>query len=119
MTANEENPSPEIDADEPVPDTGSGDVINAEEALRIGLVSRVIPHEQLLAKAKELATRIAAGPSVAVELTKRGLRRALNNDLRTQLDFESYAQNLCRRTEDHKEAVQAFVEKRKPQFKGL
>jgi len=97
----------------------SGEVINAEEALRIGLVGRVIPHEQLMATAKELATKIAAGPSVAVELTKRGLRRALNNDLRTQLDYESYAQNLCRKTEDHKEAVQAFKEKRKPKFRGI
>lgn len=97
----------------------SGEVINAEEALRIGLVSRVIPHEQILAKAKELAAKIAAGPSVAVELTKRGLRRALDSDLRTQLDYESYAQNLCRKTEDHKEAIQAFLEKRKPQFKGV
>jgi 2-(1,2-epoxy-1,2-dihydrophenyl)acetyl-CoA isomerase len=97
----------------------SGEVINAEEAFRIGLVSRVVPHEQLMATAKELATKIAEGPSVAVELTKRGLRRALNNDLKVQLDYESYAQNLCRKTEDHKEAIQAFIEKRKPKFKGM
>jgi 2-(1,2-epoxy-1,2-dihydrophenyl)acetyl-CoA isomerase len=97
----------------------SGEVINAEEALRIGLVSRIVPHERLMTDAKELATKIAAGPSVAVELTKRGLRRALSNDLKTQLDYESYAQNLCRKTEDHKEAVQAFKEKRKPKFRGI
>ena len=97
----------------------SGEMINAEEALRIGLVSRVVPHEQIRATAKELASKIAAGPSVAIELTKRGLRRALNNDLKTQLDYESYAQNLCRKTEDHKEAVQAFKEKRKPKFRGI
>jgi 2-(1,2-epoxy-1,2-dihydrophenyl)acetyl-CoA isomerase len=97
----------------------SGEIINAEEALRIGLVSRVVPHEQVMATAKELATKIAAGPSVAIELIKRGLRRGLNNDLKTQLDYESYAQNLCRKTEDHKEAIQAFMEKRKPEFKGM
>lgn len=97
----------------------SGEIINAEEALRIGLVSRVVPHEQLMATAKELATKIAAGPSVAIELIKRGLRRGLNNDLKTQLDYESYAQNLCRKTEDHEEAIQAFMEKKKPEFKGM
>ena len=96
----------------------SGEIINAEEALRIGLVGRVVPHGQLMTSAKELATKIAIGPSVAIELIKGGLRRGLNNDLKTQLDYESYAQNLCRTTEDHKEAIQAFSEKRKPQFKG-
>jgi len=97
----------------------TGDIINADEALRIGLVSRVVPQEKLMTTAKELATKIVAGPSVAIELIKRGLRRALNNDLKTQLDYEGYAQNLCRKTEDHKEAIQAFMEKRKPYFKGI
>jgi 2-(1,2-epoxy-1,2-dihydrophenyl)acetyl-CoA isomerase len=97
----------------------TGDIINADEALRIGLVSKVVSSDQLMITAKDLATKIAAGPSVAIELMKRGLRRALNNDLKTQLDYESYAQNTCRKTEDHKEAIQAFMGKRKPQFKGM
>lgn len=97
----------------------SGKIIDAEEALEIGLVSKVVPPDRLMAVAKELATKIATGPSVAIELTKRGLKRSFDNDLNPQLDYESYAQNLCRKTEDHKEAIQAFLEKRKPQFKGV
>jgi 2-(1,2-epoxy-1,2-dihydrophenyl)acetyl-CoA isomerase len=97
----------------------SGDIIDAEEALKICLVSKVVSPDQLMPTAKELAAKIAAGPLVAIELTKRGLKKALNNDLKTQLDYESYAQNMCRKTEDHKEAIQAFMEKRKPQFKGM
>ncbi len=69
--------------------------------------------------AKELAQKIAPGPSVAIELIKRGLRKALNNDLKNQLDYESYAQNRCRNTKDPKEAIQAFMEKRKPKFEGM
>jgi 2-(1,2-epoxy-1,2-dihydrophenyl)acetyl-CoA isomerase len=97
----------------------TGDIISADEALRIGLVSKVVPPDQLMPTAKELAAKIAAGPSVAIELIKRGLRRSLNNDLKSQLDYESYAQNVCRKTEDHKEGVRAFAEKRKPQFRGM
>jgi 2-(1,2-epoxy-1,2-dihydrophenyl)acetyl-CoA isomerase len=96
----------------------TGDIINADEALRIGLVSKVVPSDQLMITAKDIAAKIAAGPSVAIELIKRGLGRGLDNDLKTQLDYESYAQNICRKTEDHKEAIHAFTEKRKPQFKG-
>jgi 2-(1,2-epoxy-1,2-dihydrophenyl)acetyl-CoA isomerase len=96
----------------------SGDIIDAEEALEIGLVTRVVPHDELMPKARELAGKIAKGPAIAIELIKRGLYRSLNNDLKTQLDYESYAQNLCRQTEDHKEGVRAFSEKREPNFKG-
>ena len=96
----------------------SREIIGADEALKIGLVSKVFPHDQLMDEAMELAMSIAAGPSVAVELTKRGLRRSLENDLETQLDYEGYAQNICRQTEDHREGVCAFTEKRKPIFTG-
>ncbi|MCX5824310.1 MAG: enoyl-CoA hydratase [Deltaproteobacteria bacterium] len=96
----------------------SREVIGAEEALKIGLVSKVFPHDQLMKEAKKLAKSITSAPSVAVELTKRALQRSLDNDLRTQLDYESYAQNICRQTEDHKEGIRAFAEKRKPVFIG-
>jgi len=69
-------------------------------------------------EAKKLAKQLYAGPSVAIELTKRALQRSLNNDLKTQLDYESYAQNICRQTEDHKEGIRSFAEKRKPVFAG-
>ncbi|MDY6790468.1 MAG: enoyl-CoA hydratase-related protein [Thermodesulfobacteriota bacterium] len=98
--------------------TLTGDLVNAEEALKIGLVSRVLKHDELMPRAGELAARIAEGPAIAIELTKRGLRRSLNNDLKSQLDYESYAQNICRYSTDHKEGVQAFIEKRKPEFRG-
>jgi enoyl-CoA hydratase/carnithine racemase len=94
------------------------EIVGADEALKIGLVSKVFPHAQLMDEARKLAGSIAAGPSVAVELTKRGLQRSLENDLKTQLDYETYAQNICRQTEDHKEGIRAFAEKRKPAFVG-
>jgi len=99
--------------------TLTGDLIDAYEAEKIGLISRVVPHEDLMKVTEELALKIAKGPSVAIELTKRGMCRALNNDLETQLEFEGYGQNVCFKTEDFKEATSAFLEKREPHFRGL
>lgn len=97
----------------------TGDIIDASEAERIGLVSRVVPHEELMNRAKELAEKIANGPPIAVELVKRLMWEKIRNRLREQLLLETYAQNVCRTTQDQKEAVNAFLEKREPQFKGL
>jgi len=96
----------------------SREIIDADEASRIGLVGRVIPHDRLMDEAIKLAKRITEAPSVAVELTKRALQRSLENNLKMQLDYETYAQNICRQTDDHKEGIAAFKEKRKPEFKG-
>ena len=96
----------------------SREIIGADEGLKIGLVSKVVPHDQLMDEARKLAESIEEGPSLAVELTKRGLQRSPENALKTQLDYETYAQNICRQTEDHKEGIRAFAEKRKPVFKG-
>ena len=98
--------------------TLSGDIIDAQEALEIGLITKLVSHDKLMMKARELAVKIAKGPAVAIELLKRGLHRSLNNDLKVQLDYESFAQNLCRQTADHKEGVRSFMEKREPNFKG-
>lgn len=96
----------------------TGDLIDAREAERIGLVNRVVPHEELMPEAKKLADKIAKGPAVALELTKRSVYKALNNTIESQLDYEFWGQSVCYTTEDHKEAIQSFIEKRDPMFKG-
>lgn len=96
----------------------TGDIIDAAEAERIGLVSRVVPHDELMVKTRELADRIAKGPPIALELTKRAVYKTLWPRLEEHYDFETYGQNLCRTTEDHQEGIKAFVEKREPSFKG-
>jgi enoyl-CoA hydratase/carnithine racemase len=97
----------------------TGDIIDAQEAERIRLVSKVVPQEELIARAKELARKIAGQPPITVELVKRVMWEKIRNQLREQLLLETYAQNVCRTTQDQKEAVKAFMEKREPRFKGL
>jgi 2-(1,2-epoxy-1,2-dihydrophenyl)acetyl-CoA isomerase len=94
------------------------DMIDANEALRIGMVNRVVPAASLMAEAHALAGRIAAGPRVAYSHMKANLNLAMHSDLRTILDREAAAQILAHQTEDHCEAVKAFLEKRKPAFQG-
>lgn len=96
----------------------TGDIVDATEALRIGLVNRVVPHDDLMKVAKDLATRIANGPPIAMTLARRAIYRGMEKSLDSQLEYETYAQNICRATEDHKEGVTAFLEKREPVFKG-
>jgi len=97
----------------------TGESIDAEEALKLGIVSRVLPPEQLMPAATQLAARIAAGPPIAVQLAKRCLRQSANASLREMLERETAAQNLCFETQDAREGMQAFVEKRAPVFRGL
>jgi 2-(1,2-epoxy-1,2-dihydrophenyl)acetyl-CoA isomerase len=97
----------------------TGDILDAREAERIGLVSKVVPPEDLMPRAQELAQKIAANPPLSVELVKRVMLEKVRNQLREALFFESYAQGVCRATQDQKEAVKAFMEKREPVFKGL
>lgn len=97
----------------------TGDIIDAREAERIGMVNRVVPHDELMKEAKALATKFAKGPSIAMELTKRAVYKGLVNDIESQFDFESYGQNICYQTEDFKEGVNAFLEKREARFRGV
>ena len=96
----------------------TGDMIDAAEALRIGLVSAVYPPEELLPAAHDLARKIATGPPIAIRLAKRALYHGEGTDLRGGLEFETFAQNICFETEDAREGIRAFVDKRPPQFKG-
>ncbi len=96
----------------------SGKMIDAEEALHLGIVSEVTEPGVLLETAQALALSFAAGPPIAIRLAKRAMYRAMDSSLREALEFETYAQNICRDTEDAKEGIRAFVEKRDPDFTG-
>ena len=96
----------------------SGDTISAELALQWGLVSRVVAPAELMAAANELASRIAANPGHAVRLSKRLLREGMHTRLDTLLEMSAAFQSLAHQTGDHREAVNAFLEKRPPAFKG-
>ena len=96
----------------------TGAVIDAAEALRLGIVSQVVEPEELLPAAQALARAIAAGPPIAIRLAKRGLYRNAESDLLTALEYETFAQNTCFETEDAREGIRAFVEKRAPVFRG-
>ena len=94
------------------------DIIGADEAYRVGLVNRVVPAATLMEEAGNLARRIAGGPRLAYRYMKANLNASLTSDFRTLLDREAEGQTLTGRTEDHREAVKAFLEKRQPTFKG-
>ncbi len=94
------------------------DVISAEEAERIGIVNRVVPVEELDACVDDWAARLAAGPPLALKMTKRMLTDAFSYSLNEALDAEAMAQAVNFGAEDAKEAIAAFLEKRQPVFSG-
>ena len=96
----------------------TGDIIDAGEALRIGLVSRVVPHDELLPTAMALAAKIAANPPLAVQKLKAGLRRALDPDWDDLGRWVTTTLGELFQTEDHREGARAFLEKRAPHFRG-
>jgi len=96
----------------------TGDMIKAEEALRIGLVNKVVPVDALMDEVAKMAGKIAAKPAMAVKVTKMLINTGSNVDLESALRMESQAFGLLFSTEDAKEGVGAFLEKRAPVYKG-
>ena len=94
----------------------TGEAINAQEALACGLVSRVVPGDQLLAEANKLAAKIAANPGAVMRMTKRLLREGQLASLASLLEMSAGFQAIAHKTADHREAVTAFIEKRAPKF---
>jgi 2-(1,2-epoxy-1,2-dihydrophenyl)acetyl-CoA isomerase len=94
------------------------DRVSAEEALRLGLTNWVCEPDQLAGKTREIATRLAQGPTVAYRYMKENLNRAMAGEVDDCLDLEATHHIHCGQTEDHREATRAFVEKREPVFKG-
>jgi len=95
-----------------------GDAVDAGEALRIGLVNRVVPDEELAQEAASLAQRLAAMPTGALGMVKHSLYASFESDLETALEREAEGQTFCGYTKDHREGVAAFFEKREARFTG-
>ncbi len=96
----------------------SGETIDAQEALKIGLVSRVVPHDDLMSTAMEMAQKFAKNPIHAVRLTKRLLREGEHMQLGSLMELSAAFQSMVHETADHREAVAAMLEKRTPKFTG-
>jgi enoyl-CoA hydratase/carnithine racemase len=96
----------------------TGEIIDAATAKDIGLVSRVVPHDELLPAAMEVASRIAANPPLAVQKIKEGLRQALDPDWTSLGTWVATSLTELFKTEDHREGVKAFLEKRQPNYVG-
>ncbi len=96
----------------------SGDLIDASEAYRIGLANKVVPHAELMEKTLELANKLASRPPLAVQFAKEAVNRSVGSGADSGYALESYLHALSCTTEDKKEGVSAFLEKRKGQFKG-
>jgi len=96
----------------------TGQIIDAEEAYRLGLVNKVVPAEKLNETLNELLTQIKSKSPLILKLAKQAVNKAFEADLTSGLDYESELFVYCFTTEDQKEGVKAFLEKRRPEFKG-
>ena len=96
----------------------TGDFIDSEEAERIGLVNKALPDGDLMPYALAMARRLADGPTQTIRTIKRAIRAGQASDLSTSLDFGASNYGILAMGEDHLEAVDAFLEKRPPKFKG-
>ena len=96
----------------------TGEIVSAEESLELGIVNKMIPHDQLMNETMDLAHRIASGATYSMALIKKLIHESLHTNLEESLKLAGPAQDIARQTSDHKEGVKAFVEKRIPNFTG-
>jgi enoyl-CoA hydratase/carnithine racemase len=96
----------------------SGEVIDAQEAFKVGMVNKVVPHDELMPVTYELVGRIAKNAPIPIAFAKRGLQNFYKWDLAQALDYEAYVLGITMKTDDVKEGFRAFLEKREPEFKG-
>ncbi|WP_202320160.1 enoyl-CoA hydratase/isomerase family protein [Archaeoglobus neptunius] len=96
----------------------TGEIIDARTALRIGLVDEVVEHDRLMEKAREIAGRILEKSPLAVKIAKKALNASMNMPLRDGIRYEASLFSLLFSSEDAKEGMRAFLEKRKPEFRG-
>jgi 2-(1,2-epoxy-1,2-dihydrophenyl)acetyl-CoA isomerase len=94
------------------------EVLPADEALRLGLLNKVFPAERFFDEVRRIAERVASGPLVSYRYMKENVNLASLGDFRESLDREAITHLRCGQTEDHREGVRAFVEKREPRFRG-
>jgi len=96
----------------------TGELIDAQEAYRVGLLNKVVPDDQLLHEAEKMARKLVNGPPLAISIAKDGLSRALDGNFPHELMHALYLQAACFKTDDFNEGLMAFLEKRKPNFLG-
>jgi 2-(1,2-epoxy-1,2-dihydrophenyl)acetyl-CoA isomerase len=96
----------------------TGRKVSAKEAFEIGIVNKVVPLAQIDAAVDEVANYYASAPTKAISLMKKMLNKSFHSDLDTMLDYEAYCQEIAGNSADNKEGVRAFLDKRKPAFKG-
>jgi enoyl-CoA hydratase/carnithine racemase len=96
----------------------TGDFVEADDAVRLGLVSRVTPHDELMDTTMELARRLAGGPTYTMGIVKKLVQMSLQTDFDESMRLAGPAQEIARSTEDHREGVRSFLEKRPPRFTG-
>lgn len=96
----------------------TGDPIGAEEAYQWGLLSQLVPHEQIKERTMTLARRIASGPPIAIRLAKTVMQRGMDMNLETSLELAAASESITLTSHDHKEGLAAFLEKREAKFNG-